>query len=165
MRANVSAEAQIAEMAERREAFIRSVESLREGLFLASLGNWSPRDMVAHLIGWNRATIVGCRQIQRAELPDYDLDPGENFSKVNAEFVRQYASRDRRALLEELRASARELEAFLRSVSAEDWPRDFGVRHDSEVVTISATVRGLSEDYPHHQRQLEAWVARGTPAR
>ena len=71
------------------EAVARSVSALHEPLLLADLGRWSPRDVVAHLIGWNRYVIEGSRQILQGERPFYDLDPGEDYSKVNAVLVRE----------------------------------------------------------------------------
>lgn len=141
------------------EGLARTVASLSGPRFVDKLDGWSARDIVAHLIGWNRHVVEGSRQIARGELPFYDLDPGENYSKVNAELVRRYPSRDLGELLAELRASGRELEEFLASLDADDWGRDHGVRHRGAVVTIRTTVEELIEDYAHHQEQIERWAS------
>ena len=54
----------------------REVRALDQEAFLAPLGRWSVRDIVAHLVGWNEAIVIGCRQLMRGELPFYDVDPG-----------------------------------------------------------------------------------------
>ncbi|MGH9334740.1 MAG: maleylpyruvate isomerase N-terminal domain-containing protein [Vicinamibacteria bacterium] len=100
-----------------------------DAVFLGPLGRWSARDVVAHVVGWNRYTIEGAKQIAKGELPFYDVDPGEDFSNVNRAHVRDYPARDRALLLEELWKSARELSDFLRSLDAEVFRRDHGVRH------------------------------------
>ncbi len=141
------------------EALSEAVSALDEPLFLADFGRWSPRDIIAHLVGWNRYVIEGSRQILRGELPFYDVDPGEDYSKVNAELVREIATVDRPQLLAELRASARELSRFLRALEPGEWRRNHGVRHAGAVVTIENTVDELIEDYFHHQRQIEDWVS------
>jgi hypothetical protein len=133
----------------------RQVGALSEERFLGKLNGWSARDIVAHLIGWNRHVIEGSRQIQQGELPFYDVDPGKNYSHVNAALVLEYSSRDREMLLEDLRASAGELAEFLRSLHPETWARDFGVRHGESVVTIQNTVDELIADYAHHGQQIE----------
>ena len=138
------------------ETFAASVLTLSEESFLAKLNSWSPRDIVAHLIGWNRHVIKGSKQIQRRELPFYDLDPGENYSKVNAALVQHYDSTDKQLLLEQLQASALELKEFLKSLDEERWARDFGVRNGGAEVTIRSTVDELIDDYDHHRRQIEA---------
>ena len=84
------------------ELFAASVASVDERLFLSEVTSWTARDIVAHLIGWNRYVVRGAMQIQRGELPFYDVDPGPNYSKVNAVLVRECADTDRSALLESL---------------------------------------------------------------
>ena len=136
------------------ELFEDQVRALQPGSFLELAGRWSPRDMVAHLIGWMRYIVPGSEQIRRGQLPFYDLDPGDNFSNVNAQLVRDYPSKDPDTLLAELDAAAGELIAYLRRLDPEDWERDFGVRHRGEKVTIASTVGEVIDDFAHHARQL-----------
>ena len=138
------------------DAFARCVASLDESAFLKPLRRWTPRDIVAHLVGWNRHVIEGSRQILKGELPFYDVDPGEDFANVNAALIRKYPSEDRDQLLEELRSSERELTAFLRSVDESAWDCDFGVRNEGAPITVRSTVDDLIADYAHHQEQLAA---------
>ena len=142
------------------EAFAGSVASFEERLFLRKVTSWTAQDIVAHLIGWNRYVVRGARQILRGELPFYDVDPGPNYSNVNAALVRECADTDRSALLESLAASTRELTAFLRAVDPVAWDRDFGVRHKGETLTVKNTVDDLIGDYHHHRVQLEEFRAR-----
>ncbi len=137
------------------KAFTASVTALDERLFLSKVNGWTPRDIVAHLIGWNRHIVRGAKQILCGELPFYDVDPGPNYSKVNAALVRECGDTDRSALLESLAASAGELTAFLRAIDSGDWDRDFGVRHKGETLTVKSTVDDLIADYDHHRDQLE----------
>ena len=141
------------------ELFAASVASVRERLFLSEVTSWTARDIVAHLIGWNRYVVRGAMQIQRGELPFYDVDPGPNYSKVNAVLVRECADTDRSALLESLAASARKLTTFLRAMDPGAWDRDFGIRHEGETVTVKSTVDDLIADYHHHRVQLEEFRA------
>ena len=153
------------------EAFAASVAGLDERLFHSNVNGWTPRDIVAHLIGWNRHIVRGAKQILCGELPFYDVDPGPDYSKVNAALVRQYGDTDRSVLLERLAESAGELMAFLRAIDPEEWDRDFGVRHRGEkltvkssagdLVTVKSTVDDLIADYDHHRAQLEELRASG----
>lgn len=148
------------------DAFAASVMALDDGLFLSKVDGWTPRDIVAHLTGWNRHIVIGAQQILRGELPFYDVDPGPNYSKVNAAIVSEYDETDRSALLDQLAQTAGELKAFLRVMDPEDWDRDFGVRHkaddltvdsmDADVVTVKNTVDELIADYDHHRKHLES---------
>ncbi len=139
------------------ERFEASVGPLERHSFLAKLNGWSPRDILAHLIGWNYQVIEGSRQIQLGELPFYDIDPGENYSKVNEALVRRFRSTDRQVLIQELHSSARDLQKYLESLEPEAWAKDFGVRHGGSTVTIRDTIEELIEDYNHHRRQIEDW--------
>ena len=144
------------------DEFVRCVASLDEELFFKNIDRWSPRDMVAHLIGWNGYIIEGSTQIKRGELPFYDIDPGENYSKMNAVLVQQFTSGDKQELLDLLRASAEKLKQFLQSLDQSEWDRDYGVRHQGSTITIRNTVDDLISDYAHHRKQIEEWT--GTTA-
>ena len=137
------------------EAFADSVAALDERVFLRNVAGWTARDIVAHLIGWNRHIVRGAKQILCGELPFYDGDPGHDYSNVNAALVREYGDTDRSALLESLAVSAGELTAFLRAIDPGDWDRDFGVLHKGETLTVKSTVDDLIGDYDHHRVQLE----------
>jgi hypothetical protein len=152
-------EAQVARLDKNVDELERCVSSLEERLFLTPVTRWSPRDIVAHLVGWNRYLVKGASQIRRGQLPFYDIDPGENYSKVNAALIREYCSTNRGELLDELRASAQELRQFLHSLDAGEWDRDFGVRHHG-VVTIRSSIDDLIEDYVHHRKQIGEWADR-----
>ncbi len=153
-------DAQISRLDDSVEELAAAVASLDEKSFLERLNGWSSRDIVAHLVGWNRIIIEGSRQITRGELPFYDVDPGENYSKVNAKLIRDYPSTDRHELLDELRTSARELAGFLETLDVDTWQRDFGVRHGASIVTIRNTIEELIDDYDHHRKQIEEWSDR-----
>jgi len=135
-----------------------AVEALTPDAFLSELGNWSPRDIVAHLIGWNRYVVRGSKQLLKGELPFYDVDPGEDYSSVNARLVAEYSSESRGELLTELEQSATELASFLRSLSPHDWRRDSGVTHQGEALTVGDTVADLVGDYFHHSEQIHEWA-------
>lgn len=150
---------QITRLDDALEAFAQQLEALDKESFLAPLGNWTARDIVAHLVGWNRHVITGSRQLLKGELPFYDTDPGDDFANVNSDLIRRYPSRDRKQLVAELRRSKDELVAFLRTIDELSWAHDFGVRHKGETITIRSTVDDLIADYAHHREQLEVAAA------
>lgn len=142
------------------EAFARfraCAAALPSGRFLERMNGWSPRDVTAHFIGWNRYTIEGCREILRGVRPSYLADEPNDFSNVNRESVERYASSDRDALLEELDASFDDLKTFLLTLSAPQWEGDFGVRFKGHVITVENNVEGLRTDYDRHREAIEAW--------
>ncbi len=148
-------ETQIAKFDQSIKDFVHCVASLNEEFFLKRPNHWSPRDVVAHLIGWNRYIIEGSNQIRRGELPFYDIDPGEDYSKVNAVLVLEYSSTDRQEMLDELQVSAQELKRFILSLDSSEWSRDYGVRHKGAIITIQNTVDELIEDYDIHTKRIK----------
>lgn len=149
---------ELGELNDAVESFARLVEGLDDETFLGPLGRWSARDVVAHLIGWNRYTVRGARQIVEGELPFYDVDPGEDYANVNRTHVLEYPSRVKEDLLAELRASATELSEALSSFDSDAWSRDYGVRHEGQIVTLRSTVDDLIVDYAHHAEQIRDLV-------
>ena len=140
------------------EDFAGYIDSLPKNLFLKKIDDWSPRDILAHLIGWNRYSIEGGQQIRRGETPSYFTDPGDDFCKVNAVLVRKYHSTDKQELLGELEVSARELKQFLLSLNPTEWESDYGVSYEGGQVTIKNTVDALIGDYVQHKEQIIQWA-------
>ena len=155
---NETLDAQITKFELSLQDFAQLVASLREKQFLENIYDWSPRDIVAHLIGWNRYIIDGSKQIMKGEVPFYDIEPGEDYSKVNAVLVREYSSRDKQELLDELKASTQELIQFLQLLDSSVWDRDYGVRHQGAIITIRDTIDELIEDYDIHREQIREWA-------
>ena len=153
-------ETQITKFDQSIEDFVHCVAALDEELFLKRFNHWSTRDVVAHLIGWNRYTIEGSNQIRKGELPFYEIDPGEDCCKVNAVLILEYSSTDRQEMLDELQASARELKRFIQSLDSSEWSRDYGVRLKGDVITIQNTVDELIEDYDIHTERIKEWARR-----
>jgi hypothetical protein len=139
-------------------SFIRTIRTLSAEQFLTKMNGWAPRDVTAHLIGWNRATLEGVDAIRRGELPASLVDPGEDFSKINASFVAQYDSTDAQQLLRELELSFQELARHCYTLDLADWTTDFGVLLDGGAsLTVDKWVGALSEDFYNHRREIEAW--------
>ncbi len=139
------------------EGFVGSVEALPEGSFLRVVDGRSPRDVVAHLIGWNSAAVAGYEQQRRGETPSYLVDPGPDWSHFNAESLRRYPSRDRAELLAELRRSFAEYDAFLRALPPAEWDASHGATFRDRPVTPRRLAGGLTHDYTEHREELEHW--------
>jgi Mycothiol maleylpyruvate isomerase N-terminal domain len=143
------------------ETFTACMSTLPIPVFLRPVTQWAPRDVVAHLIGWNRYTRTGCEQIRQGMIPFYFADAADDFRHVNATSVQTYASQEKPALIEELTASFQELRRFLSSIPPEAWKADYGVRYQGGPVTIANTVAALSRDYLEHAKDIESWVTSG----
>ena len=142
------------------EAFRACIWALPEDLFLNLMDGWSPRDVVAHLIGWNRHTIEGCRQILSGQKPFYFEDAHNDYSNVNAESVQSYSSTSRPNLIEEFDRSFEELKLYLFSLDPSRWEADRGVRHGRWAITVGNTIGALRSDYDAHRQEIKQWASR-----
>ena len=138
--------------------YVKCIESLPEALFLKKMDDWAPRDVTAHLIGWNLHKIKGCLQIKKGEVPFYFIDPGDDFCEVNALLVRKYDSRDKNKLINQLNASTEKLCEFLATLDPADWETDFGVRLMGRTVTIKNSIEAMAYDFINHRQQIEKWA-------
>jgi hypothetical protein len=146
------------------QEFIKCIDLLPESLFLKKMDGWTPRDVTAHLIGWNLYTIKGCQQLKRGELPFYFIDPGDDFCKVNALLVTEYDFKDKKRLIAQLNASTEKLKKFLIVVDPADWETNFGVKYMGETITIKNSVDALISDFITHRQQIEQWAKIGIAA-
>lgn len=139
--------------------FCDCIISLPEALFLSPMSGWSPRDVVAHLIGWNRLMIEASAAILRGETPAYYADAPNDYRNINAKFVNQYASRSKAELLGELRLSKEELERYVRSLDQGELTASRGVMHYSgRPATVEGIINALAGDYQDHLRQINDWL-------
>ena len=67
---------QIKQLDQAVSKFKTCIQDLPESKFLQPINGWTPRDVLAHLIGWNRLYITGLREIKNGEQPSYFRDEG-----------------------------------------------------------------------------------------
>jgi len=139
--------------------FVACVLSISETQFLSPMNGWAPRDVVAHLIAWNRFMIQACTSILAGEPPAYYSDAPNDYRNINAAFVEHYPSRSRGQLLRELGLSMTEFDTYIASLPASELSSNQGVTHYSgQRATVGKTIRSLAGDYDHHTRQIKAWL-------
>jgi hypothetical protein len=85
--------------------FKTCIQDLPESKFLQPINGWTPRDVLAHLIGWNRLYITGLREIKNGEQPSYFSDDENDYRNVNAKSLELYTKTDQGLLLDELEDS------------------------------------------------------------
>jgi hypothetical protein len=146
---------QLAQLEKAYQGFVGVVNDLSAEAFLSSLGDWTPRDIVAHLIGWNRNILVGCQQIQLAQSPFYHSDGANDYRTLNAELIARYSSSEREPLLRELSKGKDLLTSYLEGVDEDDWERNFGPQHyRGGPATIARSVESLTRDYVDHADEI-----------
>ena len=141
--------------------FAELILSLPKELFLSPLNRWSPRDVVAHLVGWNSFMIEASSSILAGQSPSYYADAPNDYSNINAGFTAKYSSRSKQELLADLKSSMEGLDAFILALPAEELAADHGVRHYSGgPATVSRIVESLAGDYRYHTNEIREWLNR-----
>ncbi|MFC2014914.1 ClbS/DfsB family four-helix bundle protein [Chloroflexota bacterium] len=154
-------EQQAVYLASNVKKFTGCIRLLPKSLFLKKKDSWAPRDVIAHLIGWNIFSIEGCQQINRGETPAYLIDPGDDFSRINAMLVQKYNSTDKTELIKQLEDSTEKLERYISTIKSEAWETDYGVIYKENPITIKDFINGLIAEYDIHKQQIEKWVENG----
>ncbi len=137
--------------------FCDCIISLPEALFLSPMDGWSPRDVLAHLIGWNRLMIEASAAILRGETPAYYADTPNDYRNINAGFVNQFASRSKAELLDELRSSMEEFEGYVQTLDQGELTDSREVIHYSgRPATVEGIINSLAGDYQGHLNEINA---------
>lgn len=151
---------QLTELDAAYQAFRATLNAISPDAFLASLGDWSPRDIAAHFIGWHRITLVGCGELREGVLPFYFHDGTNDYRRVNAAFLERYPSRDRGELLAAMASTMDELASYLRGIPESEWEQDTGVAHYRPgPATVARCVDSLIRDYRRHREEILAGPA------
>jgi hypothetical protein len=139
------------------QAFLQTARGLSPASFLRSLGDWTPRDIAAHLVGWNRITLVGCGEVREGVVPFYFYDGTNDYRKVNAVFFRQFGSDDRETLLRDMAVTMDALVAYLKTIDEAEWEADTGIVHyRGGPATVARCVDSLIRDYRKHREEILA---------
>ncbi|MFN8411082.1 MAG: ClbS/DfsB family four-helix bundle protein [Anaerolineales bacterium] len=124
-----SKDTQLAALDSAHSLFMQTLETLSPEQFFASLGDWTPRDIAAHFIGWNRITLAGCSALREGAEPFYFYDGTNDYRKVNAKFFTQFPSTDKVELSKEIEVTYAILIAYLKNIPTSEWEADTGIVH------------------------------------
>jgi hypothetical protein len=146
---------QLADLKTACASFIDLMTGLPSESFLTSLGDWTPRDIAAHFIGWNRITLAGCCELREGVEPFYFYDGTNDYQKINAKFFTQFPSLDKNELLKEITSTCDVLMAYLKTILESEWELDTGVVHyRGGPATVARCVDSLIRDYRKHRQEI-----------
>jgi len=148
----------VALLASAQQEFTRGVAALSDEKFLSDMNGWTPRDVVAHLIGWNSLMIEASESLLAGIPPTYYADAPNDYSNINAGFVAEHASPERSKLLADLETTVQELMKFISDLPAEELNAYHGVIRNGKPATVFHVVHSLIGDYRHHSTELSEWL-------
>ena len=140
---------------EARQHILRSVKAIsnkeRDRTFL---GIWSIKDLLAHLVGWDHTNVEAIKAVMAGSLPSFYAHHDHDWRKYNSTLVAKYKRDSFRELLGLLNTSHRELIEFLKTIPAEVFNKDFGVRFRGYKVTIQRLLEAEAKDERIHHKQI-----------
>ena len=152
----------IAELIEARRTVLNAAAALstveQDRVFL---GTWSVRDLLAHLVGWDYTNIEAAQAILAGKLPSFYAYFGHDWQTYNARLVLQWKRDDWAELLALVEESHRKLVECLKTIAAEDFGKDRGLRFKGFEVTIATLMTAEARDEKKHCQQVEEFKRRG----
>jgi hypothetical protein len=125
--------------------------SMRSSVFL---GSWSPRHILAHLIGWDRTYVEAIQEIAAGSVPSFFGKYDRDWASFNATLVRRF---NRGTYGNLIKAAANSSQLLLRHVEgtpAADVFADSGLRSRGRIVTIGRLLELEIRDDAVHAAQL-----------
>ena len=122
------------------------------------LGVWSVRDLLAHLVGWDYTNLAAVQEILAGQLPSFYAHHDRDWRTYNAGLVAKHRQEDFAALLAAVQDSHQRLVDFLRTVPAEEFGKDRGLRFRGYRVTIARLLQAEASDEEVHYKQIQAWL-------
>ena len=148
-------EKQLADLETAYTAFMETMRGLSVETLLTSLGDWTPRDIAAHFIGWNRITLAGCSALREGAEPFYFYDGTNDYRRVNAGFLSRFSSTDHAELLKEIQETKEILMTYLNTIPETEWEMDTGIVHyRGGPATVARCVDSLIRDYRKHRQEI-----------
>lgn len=123
----------------------------REVVFL---GEWSVKDLLAHLVGWDITNFRAVQEILAGAYPSFFQFYDKDWRSYNARLVEEYKVEPIEAILAELDASQRQLIACLEALPTSDILNKKVLRANGRSVTIRNLLKAEATDENQHALQL-----------
>ncbi len=125
------------------------------------LGQWTVKDLLAHLVGWDYANLEGIEAILAGRLPAFYAHYDPDWRAFNARLVGEFRRGCLAESIDSAEASHRALLAVAQAVPADEFGKDHGVRSPGgRRVTIDMLLSAEATDERKHARQLKEFAGR-----
>lgn len=117
----------------------------------------SAKDLLAHLIGWDYWNLKAAKEILAGKLPSFYSYYDPDWASFNDQLVKKYKKENFKELLFSLKNSHQKLINFLRTVPAEEFNKERGLRWKNNKVTIANEIQPEINDEKVHYKQIKDW--------
>jgi hypothetical protein len=147
------------ELAEARARMLETARTLHpETQYEVFRGEWSPADLLAHLVGWDRANMEATQELLEGRLPGFYAYIDRDWRSFNTLLVMRHRKDDYDQLISDVEQSHRELVDLLVGIPASEIVKDRGVRFRGWKVTIERLMKAEASDERKHARQLSEFA-------
>ena len=147
------------ELAEARSSVLRLARGLPpQKRYQVFLGEWSPADLLSHLVGWDRANADATRELLEDRLPSFYEHIDRDWRSYNALLVTRYKKDDFGQLILDVEQSHRELVDQLAGLPASEIVKDRGVKFRGWKVTIERLMKAEASNEREHAKQLNEFA-------
>lgn len=139
-----------------RASILAAAEALpEEACRMAFVGEWTVRELLAHLSGWDYTFLEAFQQILEGRLPDFFSQYDHNWQRFNYRTVRRYRRNSLEETIQGVRESQAKLAAFLERLPSQKFYEDCGICTDNGYhVTISGLMESLVHEEQEHLEQI-----------
>ena len=138
--------------------FCKCIISLPDSLLLSDMNGWTPRDVMAHLIGWSKHMIEASSAILHGQTPAYYADAPNDYRNINSQMVVTFSSRSKEELLAEIESSMQTFRQFIASLQPDELVDSHGVLHHSgRPATVAGIIESLIQDFQQHTLEIQNW--------
>jgi len=109
------------------------------------LGEWSVKDLLAHLEGWDYTNLAAVQEIRAGQKPGFWVHYDRDWQRYNAQLVAEYRCEDFSELLAAVEQSHRRLIDYLQTVPADEYLKR---------KPIGSLLRAEASDEEDHHRQM-----------
>ena len=122
------------------------------------IGEWSVKDLIAHLIGWDYTNLEAVQEILAGRRPTFFQYYDKDWRSYNAQLVSRYKREPFSDLILAVEASHQELIAFLEACSAEEITQGNARTSSGRTITIRNLLRAEADDERKHALQLRTQI-------
>ena len=122
------------------------------------LGTWSMKDLLAHLVGWDRTNLAAAKSILKGDLPEFYAHHDPDWSTFNDQLVTKYKCDYLRELIAKARGTHTELIQFIMSIAASELYKDRGIRIKGYKVILARLLQVQKEDDEQHFKEVSVLI-------
>ena len=140
---------------EARQSILTEVSKLSEtAQDQVFLGIWSTKDLLAHLIGWDKTNLEAAKSVLKGQVPAFYEHRDSDWRTYNAMLVKKYKKDSIQELIAAAKDSQEKLIQFLQTIPPESFNKDFDVRFRGYKVTIQRLLEAEAKDEQTHLQQI-----------